>query len=180
MNFENPVMVAAASSFLELCGFPAIMLRVDVAALSRINSFCKLKGLADIHVDSSVMHENDPAGSLARLLADAYREAGVTILSPKKSKTPLDGKLSTTLLTVLQILEKASLTSVEKDVSPGAWLFNGMYDGSELRRKQCESSERWSLVTTFCNVHQLPISTVYLTVLARDNDWVYEQFLNLT
>lgn len=173
MNFENPVLVAAASSFLELCGFPAAMLRVDVAALSRISSFCKQKGLADIHVDSSIIQESDPAGSLARLLADEYREAGLAILSLQKKNTSLTGKLSRTLVTVLQILEKASLPlPVEKDVSAGASLFSGMYDGSELRRQQCVSSERWSLVTTFCNVHQLPISTVYLIMLARDNDWV--------
>ena len=72
------------------------------------------------------------------------------------------------------------MEAVENDASPGAWLFNGMENGSELRRQQWESSERWSLVTTFCNVHQLPVSTAYLTVLARDNDWVYKLSLNLS
>ena len=181
MNFENPVVVAAASSFLELCGFPAIMLRVDVAVLSRISSFCKFKGSADIHEDFSIMFENDLAGSLARVLADEYREAGVAVLLPKKINMHSNGKPSKILLTILQILEKASLMeAVENDASPGAWLFNGMENGSELRHQQWESSERWSLVTTFCNVHQLPVSTAYLTVLARDNDWVFKLSFNLT
>lgn len=176
MNFENSVVVASCASFLELCGLPATMLRVDVAALCRIAAFCKASDMPDSQGDRSSMHVNDEAGSLARALADEYMETGVAILTPKKVDAPekhLSRKINRVLMEVLQILEKASFTEWTKpDMSPGSWLMNGIGDGFQLRSQQRESSERWSLVTTFCNIHQLPISTVYLTALARDNDWV--------
>lgn len=177
MNFENSVVVASCASFLELCGLPATMLRVDVAALCRIAAFCKASDMPDSQGDRSSMHVNDEAGSLARALADEYMETGVAILTPKKVDAPekhLSRKINRVLMEVLQILEKASFTEWTKpDMSPGSWLMNGIGDGFQLRSQQRESSERWSLVTTFCNIHQLPISTVYLTALARDNDWVF-------
>jgi spatacsin len=54
----------------------------------------------------------------------------------------------------------------------GSWLLTGIGDGTELREKQKVASQYWNLVTLFCQMHQLPLSTKYLTVLARDNDWV--------
>ncbi|KAI5076391.1 hypothetical protein GOP47_0008456 [Adiantum capillus-veneris] len=176
-NFENTVVVASCASFLELCGLSATMLRVDVAALCRISDFCKASEKSDLLGDWSNLYGNDVASSLARALADEYMETGVTILTPKKvdssGKHPTSRKTSRVLIEVLHILEKASHTEwTRSDTSPGSWLMNGAGDGFQLRDQQREASERWSLVTTFCNTHQLPVSTVYVTALARDNDWV--------
>ncbi|MCO5582953.1 hypothetical protein L7F22_036856 [Adiantum nelumboides] len=177
-NFENPVVVASCASFLELCGLPATMLRVDVAALCRIADYCKASEKTDSLGDWANVYGNDIASSLARELADDYMETGVTILTPKKvdvsGKHPPTRKKSRILMEVLHILEKASYTEwTRSDTSPGSWLMNGAGDGFQLRDQQREASERWSLVTTFCNTHQLPISTVYLNALARDNDWIH-------
>jgi spatacsin len=54
----------------------------------------------------------------------------------------------------------------------GSWLLTGSGDGTELRDQQKVASQHWNLVTAFCQMHQLPLSTKYLAVLARDNDWV--------
>lgn len=188
MNYENSVVVAACASFLELCGLPATMLRVDIAALCRISAFYKVSGQSELEtgaavaspetqVDWSNFYGTDVAGSLARALADEYMETGVVVLTKRKidasGKRIPNERPSRTLMAVLQELEKASLMEGPRmSASAGSWLMNGLGDGSQLRAQQRESSERWSLVTTFCNVHQLPISTVYLTTLARDNDWV--------
>ncbi|KAJ6768553.1 hypothetical protein OIU74_022250 [Salix koriyanagi] len=54
----------------------------------------------------------------------------------------------------------------------GSWLLTGIGDGTELRDQQKVASQHWNLATLFCQMHQLPLSTKYLTVLARNNDWV--------
>jgi hypothetical protein len=43
------------------------------------------------------------------------------------------------------------------------------YEGLDYARSM---SERWSLVTSFCRGHQLPLSTTYLAAIARYNDYV--------
>ncbi|KAH7442054.1 hypothetical protein KP509_03G068400 [Ceratopteris richardii] len=176
-NFENPVVVASCASFLELCGLPVTMLRIDVAALCRIADYCKTQKSSDLRGDWSNMYGNDTASSLARSLADEYVRAGLTLLIHKRidtvGKNQQTRKSSQVLMEVLKMLEKASFTDWERsDGSPGSWLMNGIGDGFQLRGLQKEASDRWSLVTAFCNIHQLPNSTVYLTSLARDNDWV--------
>ncbi|KAL3688215.1 hypothetical protein R1sor_014524 [Riccia sorocarpa] len=185
-NYENPVVVAACAFFLELCGLSANLLRLDVAALKRISEYCKVHDQIDAIPSGSgttatretttrtKAYGAEMASMLAQALADEYLNAGVEILSFKadgRSRRP-----SKTLITVLQYLEKASL----KDESmrradgstPGSWLMSGQGDGSQLRAMQRAMSERWSLVTAFCRAHHLPLSTVYLAALARDNDWL--------
>eukprot|EP01018_Ginkgo_biloba_P020370 Gb_30364 [translate_table: standard] len=184
MHFENNVLVASCAFLLELCGLSANMLRVDVAALRRLSSFYQRLGHSEHSGLSkareftvfSSSFEEDVAGSLARALADEYVDAGMGILLEKQTDSSLKGaanqRPSRALTAVLQHLEKASLPEAFKGSSPGSWLLTGEGDGSQLRAQQRAASEHWSLVTTFCQMHHLPISTAYLATLAKDNDWV--------
>lgn len=79
---------------------------------------------------------------------------------------------SRALLLVLQNLEKASLSFPSNGATCGSWLSSGNGDGAVLRSQQKAASQNWQLVTHFCQMHNIPLSTKYLDVLARDNDWV--------
>ncbi|XVF61790.1 hypothetical protein PTKIN_Ptkin08bG0158700 [Pterospermum kingtungense] len=181
-HFEDTVLVASCAFLLELCGVSASMLRVDVSALRRISFFYKSienkenfrqpssKGSA-FHVST---HDDNIMESLARALADVYVLGDSSRNS--KQKGPLvsvcSKQPSRALMLVLQHLEKASLPQLVEGKTCGSWLLSGNGDGTELRSQQKAASQYWSLVTLYCQMHQLPLSTKYLAVLARDNDWV--------
>lgn len=188
-HFEDTVLVASSVFLLELCGSSASMLRVDVAALRRISFFYKSienrekftqlspKGSA-FHAAS---HDDNVMESLARALADECMHGDSSRNSKQKgslisvsSKQP-----SRALVLVLQHLEKASLPLLVEGKTCGSWLLTGNGDGTELRSQQKAASQYWSLVTVFCQMHQLPLSTKYLAVLARDNDWVCDHYFSL-
>lgn len=183
-HFEENVLVASCAFLLELCGFSANLLRVDVASLHRISLFCQRPGCSEDsglpkakeYACFSSSLENDVTTSLARTLADEYGNAGMGILVDRNTDSSLKGvanqRPSRALMDVLQHLEKASLPEAVNGQSSGSWLLTGEGDGSQLRAQQRSASEHWCLVTTFCQAHHLPISTMYLGTLARDNDWV--------
>ncbi|XVF15027.1 hypothetical protein REPUB_Repub09cG0114100 [Reevesia pubescens] len=181
-HFEDTVLVASCAFLLELCGLSASMLRVDVAALRRISFFYKsIENKENFRQLSSkgsafhaAIHDGNVMESLARALADECLNGDNSRNSKQKrslisvsSKQP-----SRALMVVLQHLEKASLPQLAEGKTCGSWLLTGNGDGTELRSQQKAASQYWSLVTVFCQMHQLPLSTKYLAVLARDNDWV--------
>lgn len=183
MHFEDSVLVASCSFLLELCGVPATLLRVDVAVLWRISSYYSSirhntlyghvspRGSA-IH---AVPHEGDIMLSIVQALADNYMHNDYhNILEQKhsSSKVPNGKQPSRSLMTVLQHLEKASLPLIDEGKTCGYWLSSGYGDGHEFRSHQKDASLHWKLVTEFCHMHQLPLSTKYLALLAADNDWV--------
>ncbi|CAH1417368.1 unnamed protein product [Lactuca virosa] len=165
MHFEDSVLVASCAFLLELCGISPTMLQVDISALRRISSFFK-------SIDQNL--EGDISGSLARALAEYYLKNYNTGSGIVKEKDNSKQKQATrALVIVLQNLEKASLPSMDTTGDTcGSWLMTGNGDGTELRSQQKAASQHWSLVTEFCRMHQISISTKYLTVLAKDNDWV--------
>ncbi|KAJ8769555.1 hypothetical protein K2173_005158 [Erythroxylum novogranatense] len=181
-HFEDSVLVASCAFLLELCGLSASMLRVDVAALRRISSFYKLKEKNDKFSQFSpkgstfhlMSHEGDMVESLAQSLADEYLHADrPNDAKLKRSVNSLTSKQSSrALMLILQNLEKASLPVMMEGNTCGSWLLTGCDDGTELRAQQKVASQYWSLVTIYCQMHQLPLSTKYLALLARDNDWV--------
>lgn len=161
MHFEDSVLVASCAFLLELCGISPTMLQVDISALRRISSFFK-------SVDQNL--EGDISGSLARALAEYYlKNYNTGIVKEKDNKQK---QATRALVLVLQNLEKASLPSLGSGDTCGSWLMTGNGDGTELRSQQKAASQQWSLVTEFCRMHQIAISTKYLVVLAKDNDWV--------
>ncbi|KAK4264830.1 hypothetical protein QN277_025955 [Acacia crassicarpa] len=178
MHFEDDMLVASCAFLLELCGLSASMLHVDVAALKRISSFYKSSecndNLRQLSPKGSVFHamshEGDVTNSLARALADEYLHKdslGNSNKAGSPSKQP-----SRALMLVLHHLEKASVPREVDGNSCGSWLLSGNGDGFELRSQQKSASQHWSLVTNFCRMHLLPLSTKYLAMLARDNDWI--------
>ncbi|OWM82276.1 hypothetical protein CDL15_Pgr001850 [Punica granatum] len=181
-HFEDPVLVASCVFFLELCGLSTSMLRVDVAALRRISSFYKSadnnESYRQLSPKGSAFHatsqERDIAESLARALADEYLHCDYASMSKKNEASDLiNGKrASRSLMLVLHHLEKASLPPVVDEKTSGSWLLDGNGDGNALRSRQKAASQRWNLVIDFCQIHRVPLSTKYLAVLARDNDWV--------
>ena len=182
MHFEDSVLVASCAFLLELCGLSASMLGIDIAALRRISSFYKSSEINENLRQRSpkgsafhaVSHESDIAESLAQALADDYlHKDGVTITKPKGTPNSFTSKRpSRALMLVLQHLEKASLPMMVDGNTCGSWLLSGNGNGIELRSQQKAASQHWNLITVFCRMHQLPLSTKYLAVLARDNDWV--------
>ncbi|CAN6442246.1 unnamed protein product [Victoria cruziana] len=173
LHFEDPVLVAACIFLLEMCGFSPTMLRVDIAVLQRISAFYKSKDYNEhqfskrgsaFHIASA---NGDYTVSLARTLADEYLH-----YDGLKQKTAIGQHPSHTLMTVLQHLEKASLPVMVDGPTCGSWLLSGIGDGADMRSRQKAASHHWSLVTRFCQMHHLPISTRYLSILAKDNDWV--------
>ncbi|KAK8969243.1 hypothetical protein KSP40_PGU005204 [Platanthera guangdongensis] len=180
MHFDDPVLVTSCTFLLELCGLSASILRIDIATLLRIsgyytsnrqNSFCDVKPKdTALHAES---HESDIAYSLARALADNYIHQDILMqLRQKEVHRVSRGKqLLQPLMIVLQHLEKASLPSLEEGKTCGYWLSSGIGDGFEFRSQQKDASRHWKLVTEFCQIHQLPLSTQYLALLANDNDW---------
>ncbi|CAA7400661.1 unnamed protein product [Spirodela intermedia] len=183
MNFENSALVATCAFLLELFGLSTSMLRVDISALQRISSYDKTmrNSVHFNHVIStdtafhSFSQEGGQTASLARALADNYqRLIDLGILHHKDSPVPIESckQPPGTLVTVLQHLEKASLPSLDNGKTCGSWLKNGSGDGTEFRSQQEADSKHWSLVPEFCRMHRLPLSTKYLALLAKDNDWV--------
>ncbi|ONI01941.1 hypothetical protein PRUPE_6G168600 [Prunus persica] len=182
INFEDSVLVASCALFLELCGFSASMLRIDIAALRRMSSFYKssenIESLKQLSTKGSafhaVSHGSDLTESLARALADEHLHQDNSSTAKQKGASNLAaGKQpSRALMLVLQHLEKASLPPMVDGKTCGSWLLSGNGDGIELRSQQKAASHHWNLVTIFCQMHHLPLSTKYLSVLARDNDWV--------
>ncbi|GMI67631.1 hypothetical protein like AT4G39420 [Hibiscus trionum] len=178
-HFEDNVLVASCAFLLELCGLSASMLQVDVASLRRISFFYKSiqnkENSRQLSSKSSAFHaathDDSIMESLARALADECmygdnsKQRGSLISF--SSKQP-----SRALMLVLQHLEKASLPQLVEGKTCGSWLLTGNGDGTDLRSQQKAASQYWSMVTLFCQIHQLPLSTKYLAVLARDNDWV--------
>ena len=178
-NFDNIVVVTACTSFLELCGLPAQLLQVDVAALSRISSYIKNQDHKDVSIYLKAQDaaagkylKGDLMKFLVQGLAEEYTTSGIGILN---GKVVTNSRPRKPLMVILQLLENASLSydGLKKlESNAGAWLMNGVGDGAELRAVQRSMSERWSLVTAFCRGHQLPLSTTYLATIARFNDWV--------
>ncbi|XP_038999892.1 uncharacterized protein LOC120125556 isoform X2 [Hibiscus syriacus] len=178
-HFEDNVLVASCAFLLELCGLSASMLRLDVASLRRISFFYKSIQNKEISRQLSskgsaflaATHDDSIMESLAQALADERTHGNNSkqrgSLISVTSKQP-----SRALMLVLQHLEKASLPQLVEGKTCGYWLLTGNGDGTELRSQQKAASQHWSLVTLFCQIHQLPLSTKYLSVLARDNDWV--------
>ncbi|CAN8328713.1 unnamed protein product [Cochlearia groenlandica] len=182
-HFGDSVMVASCAFLLELCGLSASMLRIDVASLRRISSFYKLSNNADMtqkkSPKASIFHavssEGDLMGSLARALANEYAYPDISSVSKQKhNPDSISGSQPCLpLMLVLHHLEQASLPEIGEDrKTSGFWLLTGDGDGSELRSQQTSDSLHWSLVTLFCQMHKIPLSTKYLATLARDNDWV--------
>nr|XP_043630154.1 uncharacterized protein LOC122601459 [Erigeron canadensis] len=177
MHFEDSVLVASCAFLLELCGLSPTMLQVDIAALRRISSFSKSADYTDKSVQPSFKGstflstslEDDITGSLARALAEYYLKNYNTGIVKEKDK---EKQATRALVLVLQNLEKASLPSLISGETCGSWLMSGNGDGAELRSQQKAASQHWSLVTDFCRMHQITMSTKYLAVLAKDNDWV--------
>lgn len=172
------MLVASCTFLLELCGLSANKMRVDISVLKRISSFYKSsennENLRQLSPKGSVFHaishEGDVTESLARALADEYLHMDSPVIATETravSKQP-----SRALTLVLHHLEKASLPRLVDGKTYGSWLLSGNGDGNELRSQRKTASQHWSLVTKFCRLHQLPLSTKYLAVLARDNDWV--------
>ncbi|KAL1190297.1 hypothetical protein V5N11_016682 [Cardamine amara subsp. amara] len=182
-HFGDSVLVASCAFLLELCGLSASMLRIDVASLRRISSFYKSIDNTDMaqkkSLKGSMFHpvssEGDLMGSLARALANEYAYPDISSAS-KQKHTPnsISGSQpGLPLMLVLHRLEQASLPEIRVDrKTSGYWLLTGDGDGSELRSQQTSASLHWSLVTLFCQMHKIPLSTKYLAMLARDNDWV--------
>lgn len=176
--------MASCTFLLEICGLSASMLRIDVASLRRISSFYKSNDNANMAQQQSlkgstfraVSSEGDLMGSLARALANEYVYPDISSV-PKQKHTPnsISGSQPfLPLMLVLHHLEQASLPEIGVDrKTSGYWLLTGDGDGSELRSQQTSASLHWSLVTLFCQMHKIPLSTKYLAMLARDNDWVW-------
>ncbi|XP_010431915.1 PREDICTED: uncharacterized protein LOC104716225 isoform X1 [Camelina sativa] len=182
-HFGDSVLVASCAFLLELCGLSASMLRIDVASLRRISSFYKSNDNVDMAQQKSlkgsmfhaVSSEGDLMGSLARALANEYAYPDISSVSKQKyNPNSISGtQPGLPLMLVLHHLEQASLPAVGADrKTSGYWLLTGDGDGSELRSQQTSASLHWSLVTLFCQMHKIPLSTKYLAILARDNDWV--------
>ncbi|XP_017420472.1 uncharacterized protein LOC108330498 isoform X1 [Vigna angularis] len=178
MHFDDSMLVASCAFLLELCGLSANKLHVDIAVLKRISSFYKSiennENLRQLSPKGSVFHatshEGDVTESLARALAEEYVHKDSPVIA---TETGSVGKQpSRALILVLHHLEKASLPRLFDGKSYGSWLLSGNGDGNELRSQQKTASQHWTLVTNFCKLHQLPLSTKYLAVLARDNDWI--------
>ncbi|XP_031108009.1 uncharacterized protein LOC116012576 isoform X2 [Ipomoea triloba] len=181
LHFKDSVLVASCAFLLELCGLPAATIQIDVAALRRIASFHKSGDYADhyrqLNTRSSSFHstiDGDVSESLARALADYYRHHDcLGCGSQKDNQSSITSRhQSQALMLVLQHLEKASLPLVTEGVTCGSWLMTGNGDGVELRSQQKAVSQHWNLVIAFCHAHHIPLSTKYLAVLAKDNDWV--------
>ena len=182
MHFEDSVLVASCTFLLELCGLSASMLRIDISALRRISSFYKSteinENFRQLSPKGSAFHatslESDITQSLSRALADDYlHQDSASKTKPKGTPNSVTSKRgSRALMLVLQHLEKASLPVMVEGNTCGSWLLSGNGNGTELRSQQKAASQHWNLVTVFCQMHQLPLSTKYLAVLARDNDWV--------
>ncbi|KAK4767669.1 hypothetical protein SAY86_015419 [Trapa natans] len=181
-HFENPVLVASCAFLLELCGLSTSMLRVDIAALRRISSFYKSLQNTESNQQQSprgstfhaISKEGDITESLARVLADEYLHHDYSSVSKQKEGLDLVNckRSSRSPILVLHHLEKASLPLMVDQKTSGSWLHNGNGNGNELRSQQKAASRCWNLVIEFCQVHHIPLSTKYLAVLARDNDWV--------
>ncbi|XP_008786547.2 uncharacterized protein LOC103704848 [Phoenix dactylifera] len=182
MHFEDSVLVASCAFFLELCGLSASILRVDIAALRRISAYYN-SAEHNVHYEHvsprgsvlhAVSHEGDLTASLARALADDYiHHDHLNILEKKDGPSEVSkDKPSQPLMSVLHHLEKASLPPIDESETSGTWLLSGIGDGSEFRSRQKDASRCWNLVTAFCQMHHLPLSTKYLALLANDNDWV--------
>lgn len=178
VHFEDTVFVASCALLLELCGLSASILRIDIAALRRISSFYKsndnnpykqLSPKDNAFYSKSL--EVNITESLARALADDYRHDYVMEKGDKNYGT--SNQPTRALMLVLQHLEKASLPLLSDGMTCGSWLLTGNGDGADLRSQQKVASERWHLVTVFCQMHNIPLSTKYLAILARDNDWVH-------
>ncbi|XP_004504003.1 uncharacterized protein [Cicer arietinum] len=178
LHFEDSMLVASCAFLLELCGLSASKMRIDVAVLKRISSFYKssetnenLKQLSpNGSVFHAISHEGDVTESLARALADEYLHKDSPVIASKVGASSKQS--SRALMLVLHHLEKASLPRLIDGNTYGSWILCGNGDGNELRSHRKVSSQHWSLVTNFCRLHQLPLSTKYLSVLARDNDWI--------
>ncbi|XP_059307984.1 uncharacterized protein LOC132059394 [Lycium ferocissimum] len=182
VHFADSVLVASCAFLLELCGLSPVTLQIDVAALRRIDSFNK-SGHCSNHLQQlsprgssfrSNTCDKNITESLARGLADDYCQNDWFNQANQKSDqlTTSDRQPSRALMLVLQHLEASSLPSSADGVTCGSWLLTGNGDGVELRSQQKAASEHWNLVMTFCQAHQLSVSTRYLALLARDNDWV--------
>lgn len=182
MHFEDSALVASCAFLLELCGVSANMIRLDVAVLKRISSYFKTME-AKSHLEhtssrGSAFHamplEGDICLTLSRALADDYIRLEKLNYN-EQNETPRFEALnrpSRNIMNLLLLLEMASLPSVDDGRTAGSWLMSGVGDGLELREKQRAASQHWGLVMTFCQMHHLPLSTKYLSVLAKDNDWV--------
>ncbi|KAK8673759.1 hypothetical protein V6N13_112074 [Hibiscus sabdariffa] len=177
-HFEDNVLVSSCAFLLELCGLSASMLRLDVASLRRISFFYKSIQNKEISKQLSskgsafhaATHDDSIMESLARALSGEFMHGDNS--KQRGSLNSVSSKQPSRALLLVQHLEKASLPQLVEGKTCGYWLLTGDGDGTELRSQQKAASQHWSLVTLFCQIHQLPLSTKYIAVLARDNDWV--------
>ncbi|KAL5999631.1 hypothetical protein ACLOJK_037916 [Asimina triloba] len=183
LHYDDSALVGSCAFLLELCGLSASTLRVDIAALRRISFFYKSIDYNDQYKHLSprgsafhaIANEDNLTISLARALAEDYQHSDN--LKHWKRDTLRNGankKPPRAVMAVLQHLEKASLPVLDGGNTCGSWLSSGIGDGAKFRSQQKDSSQHWNLVTTFCRLHHLPLSTKYLALLAKDNDWASE------
>ncbi|KAI3930736.1 hypothetical protein MKX01_037182, partial [Papaver californicum] len=120
--------------------------------------------------------EGDITVSLAQALADDYMHCDSSGSADQEEISKIgvtaSKRSSRAVLAVLQHLEKASTPLMAEGETCGSWLLSGSGDGAAFRSQQKAASQHWSLVTAFCQMHQIPLSTKHLSVLAKDNDWV--------
>ncbi|XP_074295549.1 uncharacterized protein LOC141623336 [Silene latifolia] len=179
-NYQDSMLVGSCAFLLELCGLSVSQLRVDVSVLRRISLFYKTNQVDQqnqlLSSGASLLgavSDATVADSLAKVLADYYHHQEHQSVNKQEGAEKLaKGQRLSPLMVVLQHLEKASLLLNASEKSCGSWLLNGDGDGNELRSQQKVASQHWSLVSAFCQMHQIPLSTMYLASLARDNDWV--------
>ncbi|CAM8951081.1 unnamed protein product [Rhodiola kirilowii] len=179
VHFEDSTLVASCAFFLELCGLSVGLLHVDVAALRRISSYygsnVQSEQYKHMPEEGTAFHgasrDINPSKSLAQALADDYLHYDVVNMKGS-SKSGSSKRSLRSLMHILQHLEKVSLPHYAGGKTCGTWLSSGDGDGAELRSQQKAASLHWNLVTDFCQMHQIPLSTKYLALLAKDNDWV--------
>ncbi|XP_078441670.1 spatacsin carboxy-terminus protein isoform X2 [Wolffia australiana] len=180
LNFHNAGFVAGCAFLLELLGVSSSMLHIDISALQRISLYYKTRrsrayfGQVEPvdNIFQSLLPEDSHIAPMAKALADNYQKVIDNSAVGQRDSIEFSNQPSGILIYVLHDLEKASLPFRNEFKSCGSWLKNGSGKGIEFRSQQKADSKHWSVVTEFCQMHGLPLSTKYLTFLAKDNDWV--------
>ena len=146
MNILNSKVTSSAIIFLELCDIDTRHLRIDFEALRRIyNNYPK-----NNTPESPIQLDNEDVNVRLQQLIELF-------ISYHKEYSVYEESIITKCLQLLEISTRTMAESHIDSIIPG------------------NKISKWFLVSKYCQIHKLPLSTGQLRELAEQNNWV--QFL---
>ncbi|KAL6051580.1 Spg11p, partial [Balamuthia mandrillaris] len=182
-HVQSEEVRGACTSFLQTCGLSSDALSIDLEAARRIVAYAAAMTPSGGKAESQSQNESLPhQDEVIRLFlsldtADQVGREGEV----ETFKTASQKQAFTPQQEALQLLEQATAFLGQQQGPLGVTIPIEVSSSSLVTVKKSFEKQKqpppsntssWSLVTSFCRLHGLPLSQQHLCNLARANDWI--------